>query len=338
MTTETTENVDQLFADAFAQAALDAEKGIQTKAEEPVVIKTPEELAAEQKAADEAAAAQKLVDDAAAKTAADAAKTPEQLAEEQKVADAAAAQTATDDAAAATAAAQKATDDAAAAAKAAEETPEAKAAKAALEESLKPYEFTEQEKAAIEKMKVDFPGEYEAMTAHFKATDRDINARVHKAIQEVLHRVYADITPVVQGYSADAVEKHFTTLRAAHADYDAVVGLIPAWIKTQPAYLQPAMQAAYDEGDTQSVVDLVATFKAATGRTVAAETPAQLAAKQAAIDAAAAKVKAAADDAANLAPVGAKRTNTAPKGAPDKADYDGAFAEAAAAAEAAAKR
>jgi hypothetical protein len=98
------------------------------------------------------------------------------------------------------------------------------------------------------------------------------------------------------------------------------------------------MQAAYDKGDTQSVVDLVATFKAATGRAAVTETPEQVAAKQAAIDAAAAKAKAAADDAANLAPVGAKRTNTAPKGAVDKNDYDGSFAEAAAAAEAAAKR
>ncbi len=341
----TEEQDGKLFEDAFAQAAADAEKGDVTKAPE----KTADELAAEQKAADDAAAAQKVADDAAAaqKAADNAAaalaeankgKTPEQLAAEQKIVDDAAAQKALDDKAAAdkkvadgAAAAVKVEADKKAAEKPPEETAEQKKAREDFEASIKPYEPTTEEVAALAKFKEDFPNEAAAVEARLKSVDRDINARVYQAVQAVLAHVNGRLTPVETGTAEMTRAAHLDALHRAHADYDAVVTKIPDWIKTQPKLLQPTLQAAYDEGDTQSVMDLVAMYKAGAGITTVGKTAEQIAAEQTALDTAAAKKKKADEEAAALAPVGGKRTTTSPRGAPDPNDYDGAFNEAAAA-------
>lgn len=345
------ENVEKLFEDAFAQAADDAQKGEVTKVPE----KTADELAAEQKVADDSAnaaaasaAAQKVTDDAAAaqKVADDAAaalaeankgKTPEQLAAEQKTVDDAVAQKATDDAkkatdAAAATLAAKLEADKKAAEKPPEETAEQKAAREQFEASIKPYEPTAEEVTALAKFKEDFPNEAAAVEARLKSVDRDINARVYQAVQAVLAHVNGRLTPVETGTAQMTRAAHLNALHTAHPDYDVVVAKIPDWIKTQPKLLQPTLQAAYDEGDTQSVLDLVGMYKGATGTVTAGKTTAQIAAEQTALDAAAAKKKKADDEAAALAPVGSKRTTTSPRGAPDPTNYDAAFEEAAAAA------
>ena len=63
-----------------------------------------------------------------------------------------------------------------------------------------------------------------------------------------------------------------------------MIAKVPDWIKSQPAYLQGAMQAVYDQGDAESVIALVADFKKATGvvtttTTNTAATDAQIKAK-----------------------------------------------------------
>ena len=339
------DDVEKLFEDAFNQAASDAEKGETTKAPE----KTVDELAAEQKVADDAAAVQKAADDEAAKKTADdeaaaalakanEGKTPEQLAAEQKVVDDAAAQKALDDKAAAD---KKVVDDAAAvkaeaakkteAAKPPEETAEQKKAREDFEASIKPYEPTEDEKKALAKFKEDFPSEAAAVEARLKSVDRDINARVYQAVQAVLTHINGRLVPVETGTAEISLQSHLDTLHKAHPDYDQVVDKIPLWIKTQPKLLQPALQAAYDEGDTQSVLDLVTMYKASAAPATSGKTPEQLAAEQKAADEAAAKKKKADDDAAALAPISGKRTTTAPRGGVDPKDWDAAFEEAGAA-------
>ncbi len=199
------------------------------------------------------------------------------------------------------------------------ETPEQKTAREAFEASIKPYEPSEEEKAALAKMKVDFPGEYVAIEARLKSVDRDINARVYAAVKDVMQQMDGRLTPVEQTVNTTSLESHKAAIHAAHADFDAVVPKVAEWIKTQPAYLQPALQAVYDQGTTEDVIALVSDYKKAAGITAAPPTPTPKPAP------------AAPADAADLAPVGTKRAITGPKGAPDKLDYDGAWNDLAAA-------
>ena len=315
------------FDAAFAEAA----NAVATDTKDTGETKTPEQLAADDatnKAAEEAAA--KATADAAAAKAAEeaaAAKTPEQIAAEE------AAVKATADAAAKASAeaSAKATADAAAKAAAVQETIEQKSARESFEASIKPYEPSAEEKAALEQFEKDFPSEARAVKAQLKGVDHDINARVYAAVQSVLQHVSKHVDPVIEGFTASEADRHFTALKAAHPDYDAVIAKIPAWIDTQPAYVRSAMRTAYEAGTTQDVLSLVSDFKRATSTGAAPDAAAQAAASAAAADAAAkAKAKAAAD-AAGLAPVGSRRAVAGPKAGADPNDYDGAFEEIAAA-------
>lgn len=352
----TEDNVDKLFDDAFAAAATDAETHAQTlvKAHTAETTKTPEEIAAEE-AAKVAADAKteedvKAQEEEAAKVAAKkaeedalAAMTPEEkTAKEATDTEAARVKKEGEEAegrlkakADADAAAEKKANEALAAAEAAKETPEQKETREKFEASLKPYEPTAEEVKALEVFEKEFPESAAAVKAKLKSVDRDINARVYQAVQAVLGHVHDRLAPVEKSSSEMTTAQHFAALHKAHEDYDAVIEKVPEWIKTQPALLQSAFQAAYDSGDTQSVLDLVASYKASAGIFKKGETPEQAAAKQKAADAAAVKAKKAQDEADALAPVDSKRTNTSPKGKKDPNDETGAFEEAAEAAEAA---
>ncbi|MHB8388050.1 MAG: hypothetical protein ACYDBH_00550 [Acidobacteriaceae bacterium] len=198
------------------------------------------------------------------------------------------------------------------------ETPEQKHAREAFEASIKPYEFSDEEKNALEQFKKDFPNEALAVEARMKAIDREINARVYAAAQGLLQQVYSDFGPIAEGVTIDAQERHFAALHAAVPDYDAVITKIPSWIDTQPEYLRAPMRQVYEGGTTQDVLALVKSYKAATSistPTPGAPTPAPTAS---ALPPA---------DAADLTPTPGKRTTAAPRGAPDKNDFDGAWAE-----------
>ena len=198
------------------------------------------------------------------------------------------------------------------------ETPEQKVAREAVEASIKPYEPTPEEVAALAQFKKDFPSEAVAVEARLKSVDRDINARVYKAVQSVLEQVAPRLATVEQGTTAAAMERHVTAIHTAHPDFDAVVAKVPAWIETLPAYAQVGAKAVYDSGTTQEVIALVADYKKANPvMTPAPTTPAPPA-------------KPKAPDGADLLPTSSRRPVTTPKGTPDANDFDGAFAEAAA--------
>lgn len=341
----TTEVKEDDFDAAFAEAAAQAEKipeqlAEEAKAAETAAAKTLEQIAAEEKAASDAKTPEeKVAEEAAAKAKANEGKTPEQIAAEEKaVVDAKAAEeTAKAEAKAAEKAAKevakaeaKAAEDAAR--EAAKETPEQKVARERFEESIKPYEPTEEEKKALALFEKDFPNEHAAVMARFKAQDRDINARVFQAVQNIMAHVAPRLESAETISMTSAQEQHFASLKAAHPDYDVVVDKIPDWIKTQPAYLQDAMQAVYDGGTASEVSQLIEGYKKANA---VADPGAAVAAEKARVDAekiAAAKKKTA-DEAAALEPVKSRRSAAAPtKGAPDPNDYDAAWSELAGAA------
>ncbi|MCR4338521.1 MAG: hypothetical protein NUW01_01395, partial [Gemmatimonadaceae bacterium] len=199
------------------------------------------------------------------------------------------------------------------------ETPEQKVAREQIEESIKPYEPSDDEKTALAKFKEEFPGEFTAVEARLKSMDRDMNARVYKAVQSVLAQVAPRLATVEQQSDKAALNEHVTKLHAAHSDYDAVIAKVPAWINTLPSYVKAAAQAVYDAGTTEDVIALVNDYKKANNMTT--PTPHSAPAVPAA------KPK---PDGADLAPVSSRRPVTTPKGEADPNDFDGAFAEEAA--------
>lgn len=200
------------------------------------------------------------------------------------------------------------------------ETPEAKAAREAFEASIAPYTPSEDEARAMEQFKKDFPNEAVAIEARLKSVDREINARIHKAVQNLFQHVEGRLTPVEQTVTQSALEQHISALHAAHSDYDAVIGKVPAWIDTLPAYAQIGARTVFERGTTQEVIALVSDYKKAT------QPPAPVAAP-----AAAPAPKAPPPGADDLAPVSARRSAVVPNGTPDPNDYEGAFNEAVAA-------
>ena len=322
MSTEVKDDFEAAFEEV-AQAAVKTPEQVatETKAAEEAAAaaakadegKTPEQVAAEAKAAEEAAAA------AAAAAKANEGKTPEQVAAEAKAAEEAEAKAKLEAEATAKASAEAAAK-AEAEAKATREAEE-KAAREAAEAAVKPYEPTEEEAKALAKFKEEFPNEYIAMETRLKATGQDINARVAAAVKSVVDQMAPRLAAVEATTVQTAQERHLNTLRTAHPDFDAQVPKLAAWIKTQPAYLQPAMQQVYDGGAAADVVALMSDFKKATG--VVAPTD-DAAAKEAARVAAEAAARKGADD---LEPVGSRRSAPSPRGGPDKKDYDGAWAE-----------
>jgi len=334
---------DKDFSDAFDAAAIEGAEKVQTpvKDEPKVETKTPEELAAadaetkvaeekataDTKAAEEAAAADKV------KAEANKGKTPEQIAAEEtatKAADekvAAAVKTQEEATARATAEAKVRSDAEAKVAaefkaKADAETKAAAEAdrKAKTEAMSKPYEPTAEDKAALDLLKKEWPEQYAAIEARLKSSAHDVQRQVHTAVQEALKQVGAVVNPLAASVAADAAERHEAAIRAAHPDADEVVPLVGEWIKTQPMYLQTAYQKVYDDGSTKEVNDLFTRFKTETGYKVPLVTPTIPA-----------KPGPTAEEIAAGAPVVTRRATPNPKGGPAMDDYDGAFAEAAAA-------
>lgn len=220
-------------------------------------------------------------------------------------------------------AATKAAEDAAtvAATKAAEDAAAAAAAREA------PYMPDDAEKLAMEKFEKEFPNEYKAMQARLKQERQSVSAEIYKQVQTAFAKI-ADvekgIKPLADTVETQAYNEHFAAIKGAHADYDAVVKDLPAWIETLPQHRQIGAQAVYKQGNAQAVIDLVADYKTAKGiiAPVVEIPPKKEEPKPAP------KKGPTAEEVAAGTPVMSKRTAPSVKGAPDKEDFDGAWAEA----------
>ncbi|MNQ15589.1 hypothetical protein D3C85_285620 [compost metagenome] len=104
-----------------------------------------------------------------------------------------------------------------------------------------------------------------------------INAHVQAALanqqREILTQVQQQMAPVAQFTAQSQEALHWNTIQAAHPDFREVAGGLPAWIESQPKFLQREYQRVLQQGSTAEAVELLSTYKQATGVTGAA--PAQ---------------------------------------------------------------
>ena len=157
-----------------------------------------------------------------------------------------------------------------------------------------------------------------------------VNAAVKAATANIYAQVNRVLEPIVSAIGQSQVRDHFAAIEAAHPGYESLVPGVQAWVATQPAVVQTALNGVLTRGTTQQVIELLGYYKAATASAPAA--PAAPAAPTAQAPAAPAGVPPKVVDpkvaaaAAATAPVSASRA-TKP-GTVDSTDYDAAFAEA----------
>lgn len=90
-------------------------------------------------------------------------------------------------------------------------------------------------------------------------------AEFQSSVESRLSGVDQRISPVIQDIEIRTVEEHFSSIREAHSDFESLRddGSIKTWIDSQPKFLKESLMKAYNEGETQDVIDLIATYKQA---------------------------------------------------------------------------
>lgn len=193
------------------------------------------------------------------------------------------------------------------------------------------YQYTEDEKKVIESYAKEWDEHDKAWQIRERKLTHDLTAQLsHKftlALGAVLQQIEQGLAPLYEGHVESAQERHFSTIRKEHSDFDQIKPELQTWIKQQPKYLQPHLQKTYDEGATADVIELVANFKTATGR---AQPQPQGTPPSSSKGAAPQKDVVPANKAAELAPVESRRTPVQPasSGTVDKSDFDAGWEEA----------
>ena len=118
--------------------------------------------------------------------------------------------------------------------------------------------------------------------------NKTVSSRVRSEVQAA---IAAALAPLRKQEQETAVDAHHSAILAAHPDASSVVqsAELDAWVKAQPSYAQPGIRQVLEQGTTGQVIELIDSFKAATGRTQASAQGTRQAA-QAAIQRAAATV------------------------------------------------
>ncbi len=80
------------------------------------------------------------------------------------------------------------------------------------------------------------------------------------------------LAPLQQKQALSEQDAHANAVLAAHPDIESVIGSreLDAWIDAQPKFAQPGYRAVLSNGTSEAVIELMDTFKAATGKAQAA--------------------------------------------------------------------
>lgn len=130
----------------------------------------------------------------------------------------------------------------------------------------KAFEYSTEDKAALDDYNKEWPDHAKAYDIKIKATEHNIVNGVQSLLADFAKKIQEGLAPVVSAHLQSGEERHFAAIHAAHADYDKVVDLIPEWIEKQPAFMQATLKQVYEQGASQDVIDLMTRFKQETGR------------------------------------------------------------------------
>jgi hypothetical protein len=150
-----------------------------------------------------------------------------------------------------------------------------------------------------------------------------VKAALTNQQKAILGQVQQQMAPIQQHAAQSQEAMYWSTIQAAHPDFQTVAGDLPAWIQEQPKLYQPRLMELYERGSATETVELISMYKQAKGSTGAA--PAHPASSAVQATPKAPPVSSAAL-AATLAPPAAKRSAVSTSRDPN--DADSAFKEA----------
>lgn len=176
------------------------------------------------------------------------------------------------------------------------------------------------QKKALEQFDAEWPEVAAPVAALITA---HVKAALANQQKEILGHVQQQMAPIQQVTAQSQEALYFATLQEKHPDYREVSVALPQWIEKQPAFMRPALQAAYNSPSAADAVELISMYKQAIGSTGAA--PAHPASSAVQAPPKAAPVAPAAV-AATLAPPRAQRSVASQSRDPN--DADAAFMEA----------
>lgn len=176
------------------------------------------------------------------------------------------------------------------------------------------------QKKALEQFNAEWPEVAAPVAALITA---HVKAALANQQKEILGQVQQQMAPIQQATAQSQEALYFSTLQEKHPDYQQVAVALPQWIEKQPAFMRPALQAAYNSPSAADAVELISMYKQAIGSTGAA--PAHPASSAVQAPPKAAPVAPAAV-AATLAPPRAQRSVASQSRDPN--DADAAFMEA----------
>lgn len=177
--------------------------------------------------------------------------------------------------------------------------------------------YTGKEVEEIEAYRKDWPDVAKAEAL----IRRNEYAQLLEHVFNEVNRVYG---PLVQRAisTADTVDESLVldSIKKTHQDYDEIYDDVLAWVKTLPSYARRGAEEVVKSGSVEDVIDLIGSFKEATGRNkpAAATTP----------PATPELTPAAKKAAAAMTPVGTKRSVASGQAA-DPNDFEAAWKEAA---------
>jgi small-conductance mechanosensitive channel len=227
--------------------------------------KTPEELEAEKKAAEEVAKVDEKTDDKPEDVAKVDEKTPEELEAEKKVA---AEKVVTDTKAEEKRVADKAVADEAKVKKDA-------ADKEVADERTKRATLAEDEKALEAEVGKDFPDVAKLMATQ----QRIMDAKNEIRMAEFQDNLIKQLGPTIQTVNAVATDSWERQVFDKHPDTMTLLPDVEAWVETQPSFLRAGYNAVLDKGTPAETIELMDTFKAATGITAPGKTAEEVAAE-----------------------------------------------------------
>lgn len=150
-----------------------------------------------------------------------------------------------------------------------------------------------------------------------------VKAALTNQQKAILGQVQQQMAPIQQHAAQSQEAMYWSTIQAAHPDFQTVADALPAWIQEQPKLYQPRLMELYERGSATETVELISMYKQAKGSTGAA--PAHPASSAVQATPKAPPVSSAAL-AATLAPPAAKRSAVSTSRDPN--DADSAFKEA----------
>lgn len=250
MADETTDTgmTEDAFELAFMAAATEGSGGSET---DNIVTDPPEKEEVqpdtEQLATDDASEETKVVEEKASAEA--------KAAEEAKVAE---------DRAKREAKARAAEEKAAREAEEAKAKAEAEAAKKA-EERSKPETFSEDEKKLLEEATSVLPEMEQILSAQARVITANLEKKMESMFDQLASKFEERLKPVDQVAQTYVKDKFVLAVEKVHPDALQITNKVEEWIKSQPPILQKAYDAVLDSGTVEETIELLNTYKAATG-------------------------------------------------------------------------